>query len=244
MTKLNTTLIVASVAISLAVTLVAHRNAQAKLRKNDAALHRQDEQLTELATERQRLSNLVAEAKGSTNSQLNELAKLRNQAQELQKQTNELRTQLENNQQPRASQPASKTESHPPEYYEELFRTAAAKPTDALYLSTVFVMYASDHQGRFPSSFEQVEPYLRKKKMSLSGTNQFEIMYRGSLDDLKGIPRGAVAVIRDRQTWIAPGGKQARVYGLANGISEIVESDDDFKAWEAEHIISSAPAEQ
>src|SRR4030095_1364200 len=172
MTKLNITLIVASVAISLAVTLVAHHNAQAKLRENDAALHRQDKQLTELLIEQQRLSNLVAGAKSWTNNQLNELAKLRNQAQELQKQTNELRTQLENNQQPRASQPASKAESHPPEYYEELFRTAAAKPTDALYLSTVFRNYAHDHQGRFPTSFEQVATCLRKEKMSLVATKQ------------------------------------------------------------------------
>jgi ElaB/YqjD/DUF883 family membrane-anchored ribosome-binding protein len=243
MTKLKITLFIVSVVISLAVTLIVHRIGQAKLRENDAALHRQDEHLTELLSEQQRLSNLIVEAKSSTNNQLNELAKLRNQTQTLQEQTNELMTQLKNNQQSRASQPASKTESYPPEYYEQLFRMAAAKPTDALYLSTVFLMYVSDHQGRFPSSFEQVAPYLRKKKMSLSGTNQFDIVFRGSLDDLKGIPRGAVAVVRDGQTWIAPSGKQARVYGLANGTSEIVESDDDFKAWEAEHIISLAPAE-
>jgi len=50
-------------------------------------------------------------------------------------------------------------------------------------------------------------------------------------------------VIRERQTWIAPSGKRARVYGMADGRSEIIESDDDFKAWEAEHIIA-APAGQ
>ena len=79
---------------------------------------------------------------------------------------------------------------------------------------------------------------------TLSGTNQFEIVYHGSVEDLKNVPGGAVALIRDRQTWIAPSGKQARVYGLANGSSQIVESDDDFKAWESEHVVSSAPAAQ
>jgi hypothetical protein len=243
MTKLKITLVIATVTISLAVTLILHRNAQAKLRENDAALHRQDEQLTELVAEQERLSNQVAEAKSSANK-LSELARLRGEAEALQKQTNELGDQLKSRRQARASQPASKPEPHPPEYYEQIFRMAAAKPTDAKSLSSAFAMYASDHQGRLPSSFEQVATYLRKEKMPLSGTNQFDIMYRGSLDDLKGIPRGAVAVIRDRQTWIAPSGKQARVYGLADGSSQIVESDDDFKAWEAEHIISSAPAEQ
>jgi hypothetical protein len=78
----------------------------------------------------------------------------------------------------------------------------------------------------------------------LSGTNEFDIVYHGSLDELKGIPRGSVAVIRERRIWIAPSGKRARVYGMANGASEIIESDDDFKAWEAEHIILSSPARQ
>lgn len=244
MTKLKITLFIATVAISLAVTMFLHRNTQVKARENDAALHRQDEQLTELVAERERLSNQVSEARSSTNSQLTELAKLRNQAQTLQKQTNELGAQLIGKRQARPAQPASKPEPHPPEYYDQLFRTAGAKPIDARNLSAGFVMYASDHQGRFPSSFEEVATYLRKEKMPLSGTNQFDIVYHGSLDELKGIPRGAVAVIRGQQSWIAPSGKPARVYGLANGSSEIVESDDDFKAWEAEHIISSAPAGQ
>ena len=241
MTKLKITLIIATVAISFVVTLILHLNARAKLRENDAALHRQDEQLAELVAEQERLSNQVAEAKNSTNSQLSELARLRSKAEALQKQTNELGAQLKSKRQARASQPATKPEPHPPEYYEQLHLAAGAKAKDARNLSSVFAMYAGEHQGRFPSSFEQVATYLRKEKMPLSGTNEFDIVYRGSLDDLKGIPGGAVALIRDRQTWIAPSGKPARVYGLANGSGQIVESDDDFKAWEAEHIISSAP---
>jgi chorismate mutase len=244
MTKLKITLIVATVAISLAVTFILHHNAQTKLRENDAALRQQDEQLTELTAEQQNLSKQVAEVKNPTNRQLNELAKLRNQAQMLQKQTNELGTQLKTSRQARTSKPASKTEPHPPEYYDQLSRAAGSKHIDARNLTTVIAMYASDHQGQFPSSLEQVASYLRKEKMPLSGTNQFDIVYRGSLDDLKGIPRGAVAVIRDRQTWTTPDGKQARVYGLADGTSQIVGSDDDFQSWEAEHIISSAPARQ
>jgi len=241
MTKLKITLIIATVAVSLAITFIINRNAKVKLRENDAALRQQDKQLTELIAEQEQLSNRVAEANNSTNSQLNELAMLRDRAQLLQKQTNELRSQLRSNRQARASQPASKTESHPPEYYKQLGRMAGAKPVDARNLSTAFGMYALDHQGQFPSSLEQVATYLGD--MPLSGTNQFEIVYRGSLDELKGIPRGAVALFRDRQTWIAPSGKRARVYGMANGMSEIIESDDDFKAWEAEHIIA-APAGQ
>ena len=241
MKKLKITLIIATIAIGLAITLILHLNSQAKMRENDAVLRRQDKQLTELIAEGEQLSNRIAEAKSSTNSQWNELAKLRSRAEMLQKQTNELAAQLKSNRQARASQPASKPEAHPPEYYNQLLRTAAAKPVDARNLGLAFGMYALDHQDRFPSSLDQVAKYLRD--YPLSGTNQFDIVYRGSLNELKGIPRGAVAVIRDRQTFIAPSGKQARVYCMADGSSQIIESDDDFKAWEAEHIIST-PARQ
>ena len=241
MTKLKITLIIAIVAVSLAITLIINGNSKVKLRENDAALRQQDKQLTELIAEQERLSNRVAEANNSTNSQLNELAVLRDRALALQKQTNELRSQLKSNRQARASQPASKPESHPPEYYKQLGRMAGAKPVDARNLSAAFGMYALEHQGQFPSSLEQVATYLGD--MPLSGTNQFDIVYRGSRAELKGIPEGSVALFRDRHTWIAPSGKRARVYGMANGMSVIVESDDDFKAWEAEHILS-APAGQ
>jgi len=89
---------------------------------------------------------------------------------------------------------------------------------------------------------DEKRDYLRKQQWSLSGTNEFDIVYQGSLDELKDIPRGAVAIIRDRQSWTAPSGKQARLYGLADGSSQIVESDDNFAAWEAEHIFSPTPS--
>jgi hypothetical protein len=240
MTKLKLTLIFATVAISTAIALFIHQNARVKMRENEAALRQQESQLNQLLADQQRLSNQVAAAKHSTNSQLSELTRLRNQAQALQAQTNKLGIQVKSNRQLRASQRFVAPEPRPPEYYKELFRVAGAKPIDGRNLSTAFAMYASDHQGRFPSSLDQVAKYLAQ--YPLSGTNEFDIIYRGSLDELKGIPRGSVVVIRERQTWIAPSGKRARVYGMADGRSEIIESDDDFKAWEAEHIISSSPA--
>ncbi len=239
MTKLKLTLIFATVAISAAIALCIHQNAKVKMRENEAALRQQGGQLKQLLAEQQRLSNQVAEAQNSTNSQLSELTNLRNKAQALQEQTNELGIQVKSNRQLRAAQRAVAAESRPPEYYKELLRVAGAKPIDGRNLSTAFFVYALDHEGRFPSSLDQVA-----KELPLSGTNTFDIIYHGSLDELKGIPRGSVAVIRERQTWIAPSGKRARVYGMANGASEVIESDDDFKAWEAEHIISSARVRQ
>src|SRR5438093_533107 len=213
MKKLKITLIIATIAIGLAITLILHLNSQAKMRENDAVLRQQDKQLTGLIAEQERLSNRIAEAKSSTNSQWSELTKLRNKAQALQEQTNKLGIQVKSNRQLRAAQRAVAAEPRPPEYYKELLRSAGAKPIDGRNLSNGF---------------------------PLNGTNTFDIIYHGSLDELKGIPRGSVAVIRERQPWIAPSGKQARVYGMANGSSEIIEWDDDFKGWVAEHRPPSA----
>ena len=226
----------------VALTLLIQQRAGAKLRDNDAVLQQRDQQLSELAAEQHRLSALVAQADSSRREDSTaELAKLRDQAEALRKQTNELGQQL---QQSRAAQPsptASQPVSHPPEYYARLHQTAGSKGVDARNLAQALLMHASEHAGQFPSSLDQVGPYLRKQDLSLSGTNEFELIYRGSLEELKKIPSGSVALFRDRQTWRAPSGKLARVYGMANGSGQIVESDDDFQAWEAGHILPSPP---
>lgn len=237
-------ILVVTVAVAgVVVTLIIQRRANAKLRENEAVLLRQNKRLSELAAEHQRLSNLVAQANDLRAEDLTaEPAELRGKAEALRKQTNELGKQLEQNRRSRPSPTASKPASRPPEYYQRLHQLAGAKARDAVSLVTAFRMYASDHNDQFPSSLDQVAPYLRKQGLFSSGTNEFEIVYRGSLDELKRIPLASVALIRDRQVWIAPSGKTARVYGMANGAGQIVESDDNFQAWEAEHILPSPTA--
>jgi hypothetical protein len=47
-----------------------------------------------------------------------------------------------------------------------------------------------------------------------------------------------VAVFRDRQVWPNPNGRMTRIHVMANRTVETVHSDDNFQAWEAEHVIS------
>ncbi len=243
MKKLIPILVVAVAIAGVAVTLMIQRRAKAKLRENDAVLQHRDKQLSELAAEQQRLSNLAAQAKTSPAEDITaELATLRGKAEALRKQSNELGKQLEQNRRTRPLPTASKAAPHPPEYYERLHQTAGSKGWDAKNLAQAVLMHASEHEGQFPSSLDQVAPYLHKQHLSLSGTNEFEIVYRGSLEGLKDIPQGSVAVVRDRQVWRAPSGKMAKVYGMANGAGQIVESDDNFQSWEAEHILPSPTA--
>ena len=63
------------------------------------------------------------------------------------------------------------------------------------------------------------------------------MIYQGSLKELTNVPQQAVALIRQRQAWPTPLGKWARIYVMAGGDLNVVESDDNFQSWEAAHII-------
>jgi hypothetical protein len=73
---------------------------------------------------------------------------------------------------------------------------------------------------------------------------EFEMVYQGSSNELTNVPWQAVALIRERQAWPTPGGKWARIYVMASGEIEIVESADNFQSWEAAHIIPPQTAGQ
>jgi hypothetical protein len=135
-------------------------------------------------------------------------------------------------------------DSYTPEYYEQLYQMAGSKPTEARDLGAAFQSYAMDHQNQSPSNLDQLAPYLAKENRSLSGSNQFEIIYQGSLDNLQGIPRESVAVVREQQPWPGPDGKMRRLYGMMGGVGQIVEADDNFQSWEAKHVISPPPVNQ
>ena len=238
MTKLKIISIVVIAIAGVAASLMIQSKSQVKFREREALLQQQDKQLAALTAENQRLSNLVAHADSAPpEDHTVKLAKLRSEAEALKKQTNDLGRQLEKNHESQPSQPAPIPESHTPEYWEQLHQMAGSKATDARNIAFAFNSYASDHQGQCPSNFDQIASYLAKENLSLSGTNQFEIVYQGSFDKLKGVPSGTVAVIRDQQTWEGPDGKMMRVYGMAGGSGEIVGSDDNFQSWEAQHII-------
>ena len=227
------------------IAIVIQRQLHAQLRGKEEALRQQAEQVTELAAEHQRLTNRIALAKASSpDGQRADLERLRGEAEGLRKQTNTLGKQSERSRITRPPTKVTKPESHPPEYYQRLHQVAGGKDRDALAIGSALQQYAGEHNRQIPANMEQIAAYLRSGSQPLTGTNEFEIVYQGTLDRLQNVPLGSVALIRDRQIWRAPSGKSARVYGMANGAGLIVESDDDFQSWEAEHIIPPAAADR
>jgi hypothetical protein len=242
MTKLKIISIAALALVGAAASLMIYNQSQSKFHAGDALLQEQSNQLAALSAEHERLSNLIAQANHArADDNTAELARLRSEAEALKKQTNDLGRRLKTNHEARASWPASIPESHPPEYYEQLRQMAGSKPLEARDLGRAFGAYADDHQNQSPSSLDQLTPYLAKLNSSLSGTNQFEIVYQGSLDSLKGIPHGSVAVIREQRPWPGPDGKMMRLYAFPNGSSQMVGSYDNFQSYEALHVITPPP---
>jgi hypothetical protein len=244
MTKFNIFLIVIIAIVGLAASLIIQRQAQAKLRENVETLRRQEIQLAELIAENQRLANLVAQAtRPLPGDRTAELSKLRSEAAGLRKQAPELEKELEQKRQAAAPAAVLKGDAFVHQHNRERMDMAQpGKRADARNLVRELVGYAKAHQGQFPSSLDPIAQSL-KARSPLTGTNEFEIVFQGALNDLTNLSLRGVAVIRERQPWRTQSGQWARVYGMADGAVLFVEPDDNFLSWEAEHIIPP-PANQ
>lgn len=238
MTKTQIILVGALALGSLAISLIIEHRSQTALASQAMDLHRQQAEMAALLGDRERLTNRLAHAAEQRQKEaLAELATLREEAGALQKRIQQ-RTEKQ------AAQAASQTTTAPapavpksPEYFRKLHQLAGTSNPDAMALGMGIRLYANDHQGQVPATVDDLKPYLLKAEMPLAGTNQFDIVYHGSMEALAQVPGSAVALTRDRRIWTAPSGKSARVYGMADGSARIVESDDDFRSWEAQHLV-------
>jgi hypothetical protein len=122
----------------------------------------------------------------------------------------------------------------------------AGKVNDAIILASFLRHCAHENSGSVPRDFEELGSYLAERtkgddaawrRFPFTGTNNYEIVYQGSLNDLSGISLRRVAILRERHGWQSPEGKWARVYAYADGYAQIIESDDNFRSWDAQHII-------
>ena len=250
MTKLKI-IILATLAIAgVSSSLTIQHEAGLKLRDRAALLPGQKEQLAALLAENEHLSHLVANpSPAARDDYAAELAGLRSEAAALAKQTNDLGEQLRQRDRLPTVQPtppvAPVHKSPRVPLSPEMQQLETVKMTEARDIGLAFSEYAYHHQGQSPTGFDQIMEYLAKQNLSVSGSNQFEIIYQGSRDDLEGLPTATIAVVRDRQTLTAPDGTLVRAYGMMNGVGQMVRSDDNFQAWEALHVISKpAPAAQ
>jgi hypothetical protein len=237
--------VILAVAGVVASFMIQHRT-EARLREQREVLNRQDHQLAEVSAEHERLSDRMASVKSSPPDEpMRELEKLRVEAGRLREQTNVLGRKLDQSSTSRkllgfTSFPPGST--YTPEERARREEIAAGKKQDAENLHWAFWDYYRKHQEQFPSSLDQLRPYLEEQHRTLTGTNEFEMIYAGPQDGLTNFPTQMLAVLRERQPWRAPSGRWARVYGMLTVPPRIVETEDDFQSWEAEYVVVPPPA--
>ena len=246
-TKLKTGIIGAIAAASVATTLMIQHQAQARMRAADASSRQQADELARLQSERERLSDLLAQASGA-DDRSSELMRLRDEAAMLRPQTNDLAALQEENRRLREQNAQPSDQAKTPLQLKEEVVARARVAKDFLF---AFVLYSLDNQDQFPASFDQAaryfadafsaDPVLDDLAQFTQVTNQFEIVYRGSRNALTNA--GNVIVLREKQAHQWPDGTWSRVYGFADGASQTHSSaDGKFDAWEKEH--TATPANQ
>jgi len=247
MTKLKISIVGVVLVAGLATLLVVQQQTQVKLREENESLRQQAGQWAQSSAENERLSNLVAQASSSVaNDQLHELLRLRGQVGMLRDQTNELRKLREENRRLRASLGKAAQEPLQPETDPAAKEpTLKAKISDAKELMLAFRIHANENQGQFPTNFDQVTKTwsAANGRPFLTGTNQFDIVYAGSLHEITD--PGSVIVIRDKQAWQASDGSWYKVYGFADGSSQAHKAlDGNFDAFEKQHVFLPPSADQ
>ncbi|HEX3628802.1 MAG TPA: sigma-70 family RNA polymerase sigma factor [Verrucomicrobiae bacterium] len=222
----------ALVTAGVAATIVIQHQTQTRLRDENESLHWQ---IAQLQNNNDDLSSQLDELKGSrkmSDDQFNDLMRLRSEVGILRQRTNEqqqLQASIENSLAHQAAMQQSNSAA------ERQRQFAIAKINNSRGLVTEMVMYASDHQGQFPTGFDQVWAYTNQ--FPSSTTNGFEIVYHGSGNQITNLAN--VIVMQESQAWQTYDGKWAKVYGFADGHSELhVEASGDFSDFEQRRSVS------
>jgi RNA polymerase sigma factor (sigma-70 family) len=244
-TKLKTGICTAIVVIGVATSLIFQQNARAKLREQDELLRRQSDQLAQLATENERLSSLVAKANGSKD-QLADLLKLRAEAESLRRETNTVAVLREENR--RLKQISAGTPKTPLQFRE----LEMAKVEFEKSWMVAFRIYALEHQGQFPTSFEEAAPFFSAdiKAETRVDADQFEVVKHPSVISTTNTD---IIMLREKTPSLDGNSRWRRLYGMAEGSVQAISvprvdtdstgqrvSYESFEAWEKAHMMPAA----
>ncbi len=216
--------------------LVVQHQTQKKLRAENDAWHRQ---VTRLQVENEALSNRLAMAHDPNSipdKQLKDLLRLRAEVGLLRQKTNELGKLIGKDRlRPAEGDAKASDETTPAE--EQQRQISIAKMSDAKILVLGEFLYTQDNKGQLATNLDQFSAYLTNSEQKLTGTNNFELTYTGSINGLTNA--GSVIMLRESQAWPTLNGQWAKSYGFMDGHAEVhVQESDDFDPFEQQHSIS------
>jgi RNA polymerase sigma factor (sigma-70 family) len=239
---MNTTKLKASIAGAIAVTgvvtsLLLQQRATARMNELDDLLRQQSKQSDDLAAENTHLSNRLAQASGAKGQQ-GELQKLRAAAEALRQKTNELASLREEHQ--RLRQELHNTAQTALQKKEAM----RAKINFEMDFLRAFRIYANNHADQYPTSFDQAAPSLPHGSNAATDATRddFEWVYQGT--DINSTNINDTLVIRETEPWLDSDGQWKKVYGFADGHTQVVTMPstwngvayDSFQSYENDRI--------
>jgi RNA polymerase sigma factor (sigma-70 family) len=235
MTKLKIT-VSALVVAGLGTTLVLDQRALATLREQNRSLQERLGRYALVEQDHQRLSNLVAQSSARAAlppDQFQDLLKLRGEvglARRLNDENPKLRAEniKLRSAAKQANAPAPKEPEDPAEATFQ--KETNYRRNFGSQWGLQFINAASKNNGQSPDTWEQLASQMRPEELQLA-TNDFEIVFHGKLT-LDGSQEN-VLLFREKEARRSPGGEWFKVYGFADGRTEIhTEPNGNFEAWE------------
>jgi len=239
-TKLKAGIAGAIAAACVATSLVIQNHANARQREQATSLRQQAGELEQLTAENARLSSLLTQTKAEdAGDELNELGKLRAEAETLRQQTAGLVAIREENRKLKAKigKTAGKTQT-PLQMKEE----ALDRMNFSRGWQIAFLTYAEEHNGNYPTSFDQALSGISNARTESENvtSNLFEIVYQGSQKDITNSAN--TIVLREKEARQGLNGRWNKTYGFADGHAEVhSEPEGNFEAYERKRIITHSP---
>ena len=231
----------AIVIASITAPLLTRWRTQANLRATAQPLQQQTASIALLGAEHERLSSLLAQANSAqsrSQSQQDELLRLRGEAARLRGATNELEQLRETNRQLSGW------------VEEELWtETREAMKKICRELPGALQRYANDHTNQAPNDFSDIRKYFPASEGLMAGLHSFEFVSETEVADSGEAvcltPRDGVVLTANGESH-KPGGKSARLYGFLDGrvIEVVLDNSNDYIAWEKQNLNLSPSGRQ
>jgi len=265
-TKLKSGIMVGAAAAALTVPLIVNHQAQARLADGESTFRLQSEQLAKLRADNDRLAQ-VAAGLALSQKQKEDLQRLPNEVAALRQQAGEVAKLQEETRQIRA-----RTGLDRPKPAGLIMAESNAKKTFLRGWLRESTFFAHEHGGQYPTDFAQMGTNFPTSipASSVGGTittDQFEIVYRGTVSALTNAAttdvllektgkvwkfdrisnaNGATAIIlREKDAWNAgptsqPHNQWAKTYAFSDGHVEIhYEAENNFDDYERQHTVES-----
>jgi RNA polymerase sigma factor (sigma-70 family) len=251
MTKLKVGIVGVVILATALPSLVIQHRANVRLRESEERLRTQEVALGQALVSLGELSNVVAQASAvpaPISSQDGELLRLRGEVGVLKRDLAAAKTEA--GRVPAAPPPGPPGSQRyvPVKAIEKIYGSGAtARSEYSRDLGKAVLEFASEHQGLFPTNLEDAMEFLHPvaKAQTNMGPDQFELLYHGRTEALTNPPPEGAIILREKQPWLTPDGKWARlyVYGNGQGIFQVAP-DGDFAKWESLRMPNSVLGNQ